>query len=634
MGLTAMGFDETAFPTPRVPTLETASFAVDIRCRPDMTGDSRLGLTTTKLPAGASLPPPPQSRVALLVYHRDGAELVPLVEGQPLVVGRAPPSDVIVADVSLSRQHARFTLTEGSVAVEDLGSSNGTVLRGARVDHALIHTGDELSLGGLTVVVHATDGGKRVGLLGHDRLCELIEAEITRGRFFARAFAVLMVRAVRGEAGATHYREFHATVQAALRPVDALGIYSSDTLLALLPEIEAEAAVEIGRKLAASGRGQLLTGVASYPDAGTSVGNLLAACRAAVHDANVASPVQLAARATRTLAPTVDAQPIAESAAMRSVLETARRVARGAIPVLLLGETGSGKEVAARFIHDASPRKERPLVSVNCGAIAPSLLESTLFGHEKGSFTGAVQQQKGVFEAAEGGTVFLDEVGELPLAAQAALLRVLEAKRVTRVGATRELAVDVRVLAATNRDLEAMCAEGRFREDLLYRLNTVTLSIPPLRARPEDIAPLALRFLAYASAEGGAQSIDDDALELLRAHNWPGNVRELRNAIERAVVIAPGETIGIDDLPERIRAGSTRSPLASPSLPPPAGLPSGVSVTALEGDFRARMDQLEAAVLTHALEQAGYNQSETARRLGMPLRTLVHKIREHGIKRR
>jgi DNA-binding NtrC family response regulator len=599
-----------------------------------MPSDAPHGTTTSKLTASALLHEGRAGRVVLLVHHRDGAEVVPLAEGAAVVVGRVPPADVIVPDVSLSRLHARFTLTDGQLAVEDLGSSNGTVLRAAAVERADLQPGDELRLGAVLVTVHATEGAARLGLLGHERLCALIEAEIARARFFGRALALIMVRAARGPGGAPPYRAFHARVQAALRPVDRLGIYSGDALLALLPEVDAAAAIELGQRLAGAGPEALLSGVATYPDAGTSVGTLLSACRAAAHAATPAAPVQVAAgRAARTLAPTGGAAPVAESAGMRAVLETARRVARGAIPVLLLGETGSGKEVVARFVHEASPRRAGPLVSVNCGAIAPTLLESTLFGHEKGAFTGAVQQQKGVFEAADGGTVFLDEVGELPLPAQAALLRALEAKRVTRVGAAREIAVDVRVVAATNRDLEAMCADGRFREDLLYRLNTVTLSIPPLRERPEDVAPLALRFLAAATGEGWARAIDDEAIELLRAHTWPGNVRELRNAVERAVVIAPGDTIGVDDLPERVRQASARVVSAPAASAPGGGGPGALAVGALEGDFRARMEQLEAAVLEHALEQAGHNQSETARRLGMPLRTLVHKIRAHGIRR-
>jgi DNA-binding NtrC family response regulator len=337
---------------------------------------------------------------------------------------------------------------------------------------------------------------------------------------------------------------------------------------------------------------------------------------------------------------------------MREVLDTARRVARGVIPVLLLGETGSGKDVVARFLHDVSPRRGRPLVSVNCGAIAPTLLESTLFGHEKGAFTGALQRRLGVFEAADGGTVFLDELAELPPPAQAALLRALETKRVTRVGATKEVSVDVRVVAATNRDLEAMCRAGQFREDLLYRLNTVTIHVPPLRERLEDIAPLVERFLAQATGGGGARVIDPEALALLGAYTWPGNVRELRNAVERAVAIAPDDTIGVDDLPDRVRAGAlprqgAPGPLADARVrgaggaPASAGhdgssaieIPGALTVAEVEGDFRTRMDQLESALLAHALEQAGHNQTETARRLGMPLRTLVHKIRVYGIKK-
>jgi len=213
--------------------------------------------------------------------------------------------------------------------------------------------------------------------------------------------------------------------------------------------------------------------------------------------------------------------------------------------------TGTGKEVLARLIHEGGPRRDKPLVAVNCGAIPAELLESTLFGHERGAFTGAGQQQKGLFEAADGGTIMLDEVGELPAAAQVALLRVLEEKRVRRVGATREIEVDVRVIAATHRDLEAMVEARSFRRDLFYRLNGVDVTLPPLRARREDIAPLAERFLKKAAKANGREvrSIAPEAMVLLKEYGWPGNVRELRNAVERAVVIA--EAARLLDMPLR-----------------------------------------------------------------------------------
>jgi len=300
--------------------------------------------------------------------------------------------------------------------------------------------------------------------------------------------------------------------------------------------------------------------------------------------------------------------------------------------VLLHGETGTGKEVVSRAIHLGGTRRERPLVSVNCGAIPRELVESTLFGHERGAFTGASQQHRGVFEAADGGTVLLDEIAELPPAAQAALLRVLEAKRVTRVGSTKEIEVDVRVIAATHRDLDAMCEKAQFRRDLLYRLNVMTITIPPLRARTEEIPALARRFLGDANLANGREvrAIGPEAMALLERYAWPGNVRELRNVVERAVVIAEADVITAQDLPEAIRVPSAmvvgRAAVASPpptrTEPPPA-----------PGDMKSQMQRHEATVIFDALRKAAWNQSEAARELRIPLRTLVHKIKLYGIKK-
>jgi DNA-binding NtrC family response regulator len=313
---------------------------------------------------------------------------------------------------------------------------------------------------------------------------------------------------------------------------------------------------------------------------------------------------------------------------MRAVADLIPRLSRSAIPVLLLGETGAGKEVVARLIHESGPRRAGPLVALNCGAIPGQLVEGALFGHEKGAFTGAVQQQKGVFEAADGGTVLLDEVGELPAPAQAALLRVLETKRVVRLGSTREIEVDVRLIAATHRDLEAMCAAGAFRSDLYYRISTMVLHLPPLRERREDIAPLAARFLRLASAaEGGPpRSFEPEAVELLVHYPWPGNVRELRNAIDRAVVIADGPRIGARDLPERIWGARKPTPEPAAGAAPAVAAPS-------TGSLKERMERFERDMLVEALRQVSGNQSEAARLLDVPLRTLQHKIKGHGIRK-
>jgi DNA-binding NtrC family response regulator len=293
---------------------------------------------------------------------------------------------------------------------------------------------------------------------------------------------------------------------------------------------------------------------------------------------------------------------------------------------LLVGETGVGKELVARAIHQGGPRAGRPLVCVNCGAIPTALVESTLFGHEKGAFTGALSSSRGVFGAADGGTVLLDEVGELPAAAQAALLRALESGCIRPVGASREFAVDVRVLAATHRDLEAMCAAGTFREDLLFRLNAFTLRVPPLRERSEEIEPLARRFLAEAQRRGDARvtAIAPAAIHALSRHRWPGNVRELRNAIERAAVIARAGEITVEDLPRSVREAAGSDAFEA--------LAAGESdLLAGDVDLKERVGRYEARIIAAALLRTGGNQSEAARLLGVPVRTLGDKIRRLGV---
>jgi DNA-binding NtrC family response regulator len=433
----------------------------------------------------------PAPRISLLVVHRDGAELALLRPDRPVTVGRAPPADLSIPDRTLSREHARFLLSDGRVTVEDLNSLNGTWIAGERVTTRVLDVGVEVMLGGVLV------------------------------------------------------------------RLQVLGAPGEDPPAAVPP-------------------------LPTKPQ-GSEV--------------------------------------IVVGAAMRGLLETVGRVAASRIPVILRGETGTGKEVLARLIHDGGPRRPRRMVRVNCGAISPSLIESTLFGHEKGSFTTALQQQKGVFEEADKGTVFLDEIGELAPAAQVALLRVLETGCFSRVGSTREIAVDARLIAATHRDLEAMVEEGTFREDLFYRLNTIMLVIPPLRERVDEIGPLAARFLSQANKTSGRQveGITPAALELLQAYRWPGNVRELRNAVERAVVVARADRIQPSDLPPRVHALD-----ADATAPPPA--------VGAGKEHRKLVHNYEAQIIVDALNATGWIRRDAALRLGMPVRTLSHKMAVLGIK--
>ncbi len=298
------------------------------------------------------------------------------------------------------------------------------------------------------------------------------------------------------------------------------------------------------------------------------------------------------------------------SPGMRSVLEVVQRAASSDVAMLLRGENGTGKGVLARVVHAVSPRRTRPFVVVNCPTLTDELLASELFGHAKGSFTGAVRDQPGRVEAAEGGTVFLDEVGEISPVLQAKLLRFLQEKAFERVGESRTRTADVRIVAATNRDLEAEVKAGRFREDLLYRLNVVEVVVPPLRERVEDILPMARRFLAFfaKTARRPVAALSVAAERALVAHPWPGNVRELRNVIERATILSPSRVLDLDTLPERLRERISAVPV-------------------LGGDFS--LEQVEQEHLLRVLARAP-TLDEAARLLGIDASTLWRKRRKLG----
>ncbi len=297
---------------------------------------------------------------------------------------------------------------------------------------------------------------------------------------------------------------------------------------------------------------------------------------------------------------------------MLSLCESVARIASSNATVVIHGESGVGKELLAASLHYNSPRAQKPFVKVNCGAIPEGLLESEFFGHEKGAFTGAVARRTGRFEHADGGTLFLDEIGELPLALHVKLLRVLQDREFERVGGDKTLRVDVRLVAATNRDLEAMVAEGTFRSDLFYRLNVVSLTVPPLRERIDDIAVLAAHFLRKFTAEHGREidGFDDHALAVMQRYAWPGNVRELSNAVERAVVMSSGSTIFAEDLPLPVVAASRAAPeVAARTL-------------------KALLREFEAGVIRQALDRNQDNRSRTANELGISRRALLYKLHE------
>jgi two-component system NtrC family response regulator len=311
---------------------------------------------------------------------------------------------------------------------------------------------------------------------------------------------------------------------------------------------------------------------------------------------------------------------IAGSRAMRDVADMAARVAQSDTTVLLQGESGTGKELLAKAIHVHSARASRPFVTVNCAAIPEHLIESELFGHRRGAFTGAVADKQGRFEIANGGTIFLDEIGDLPMLLQVKILRVLQEREIDTVGDPRPRAVDVRVIAATNRDLDKMIADGAFREDLYYRLAVVPLRVPPLRERADDIPLLVEHFLAKHTTRLGrpqVPSVEKAVFSALNLYPWPGNIRELENVIERALVLGRDGVLGLDDLPERLHAAGRRFGNVRVELPD-----EGISLEAVERDLIAA-----------ALEKHGGNQTRAAAYLDITRSTLLYRMQKHGLDR-
>ncbi|MBP6014263.1 MAG: sigma-54-dependent Fis family transcriptional regulator [Alphaproteobacteria bacterium] len=345
---------------------------------------------------------------------------------------------------------------------------------------------------------------------------------------------------------------------------------------------------------------------------------------------------------------------IAESPSMRTVLRMAERAAQSNIPILIEGESGVGKEVLARAIQGGSERSGKPFVAVNCGAIPDTLIESILFGHEKGAFTGAVDKHIGKFQEANGGTLFLDEIGELRLDMQVKLLRAIQEGEVDPVGAKRPVKVDIRLVSATNRNLQQQVAEGKFREDLFYRLNVFPIALPPLRERREDIPALVAYFIRRFAVEENKKlvGIEPAALDMLTNFAWPGNIRQLENTVFRAVVMCDGDCLRAGDFPqvasqlgiavrathhddEEVEGGTRRyvsiaAPPHAPAVEPGAGKGDGLNVVGVDGHLR-KLEEIEFELIRFAIEKYEGHMSEVARRLGIGRSTLYRKLREMGI---
>ena len=528
-----------------------------------------------------------------------------------VTVGRGDGAGVHVNldDAKASRRHLRLHVGD-DVEVEDLGSANGTRVREQRIEpgtRVRVLPGEAITIGSLVLMVQPNRPARaaRPGQpLPHAEFVGRVQWECARAEATGGKFSVARVD---GPPGA-------ADDGVILRPNDVIGSYGPGQYELLLPGLARVAALSLATAFAerlAGGAGALGgIGVVTFPDDGVHAGALVSR---AAEAARQNGPAPAPERRTRDSSASV----ICVEESMRRVQSLADRAAAGDINVLILGETGVGKEVLARAIHAASARASRPFVPIDCAAVARSLLATELFGHERGAFTGAAQAKTGLIEMAPGGTVFLDEIGELPHSEQAMLLRVIETREVFRVGGVRPRKVDVRFIAATNRDLEAEVSLDAFRRDLFFRLNGMTLTIPPLRERPRDLPILAHAFIAQL-ARGRVLEISDEAMDVLRAHGWPGNVRELRNVIERALLLCDGPTL----LPEHL---PTPVPVAPEPAAPEAvaALPPGPAPSA--ADERTR--------ILAALAACAGNQSRAARQLGISRKVLIARLDSYGVAR-
>jgi DNA-binding NtrC family response regulator len=560
--------------------------------------------------------------------------MTPLPAKGTLTIGRSEDADVRVIDASASRLHARLHVDgAGHLFIEDLGTKNGTYLREAAIAaNQLVpfQPGEAIRIGFTIIMIQRRSLAPQARRYrSHATFEERLQEACDGSERTGATFAIARLRIGGGDPDG----RAADVLAGGLRSGDLLAQYATADYELLLPDTTPERARAIvathERALEAAGL-QPQAAMAFFPgDARTPDGL-----------------IEKAGGGALGLDFEADGEPVVRSEPMRKLYKMAGRAAvgqgsDGLIGVLVLGECGVGKDVLARWIHAKSPRAEKPFIAVNCGAFTDTLLNSELFGHERGAFTDAKTAKAGILEAAAGGTVFLDEIGDMPLHLQVRLLHAIQNRKITRVGdGARERPIDVRFIAATNRDLPAMVASGSFREDLYYRLNQLTLTVPPLRERADEIDSLVRRFLARAA--GGAARrrpprLSSEALDVLRTYWWPGNVRELRNMIDRALVLCEGAEIRGEHLDmEKIRTTRMTASATGTAYDAPTG-PMSPATSRLADAPEAPPPDLspsqleERARIIATLASCSYNQKMTATRLGISRGTLATRMKRYGI---
>ncbi len=560
---------------------------------------------------------------ALLCIDGDRSFSFRIPASGQLVIGRGPEVGLTVADPQVSRSHVQLVVAPDGLRVVDLGSRHGTLVNGERITAPhVLRTGDVVTLGNTLIVMRRARGGKAREIVDHGAFTQRLTEELGRCIAYERELSLLCVREAAPEL---------IVAQLGVRvrgSSDLVARLDARHVGVLLPELDRDEALAIAQHLVAT-LPQVRIGLATIPYDGIDADSLIGATRTASEKADriaeASMPAEVVIAGNHRI---VIGDPV-----MSRLYELARRIARSQIPVLVYGETGVGKELAAATLHASSANPGGPFISVNCAAIPETLAESELFGHVKGAFSGAVANKLGYLEAASGGTLFLDEIGELSLVIQAKLLRVLEAGELIRVGEVHPRHVDIRIVAATNRDLAAESDAGRFRRDLYFRLGAARLEIPPLRERPRDLAILTSLLLREACMRLGRAPLAPSiaAAIAFARYPWPGNIRELRHVLEYAAAAVPDRATEIElwHLPPSLAelARAARDGGTVREAPRPAAAPQ-------PGAFRPIADEvrdLERARMIDALRVSNGLQNRAAELIEMPLRTFVTKLKRYGI---
>ena len=604
-------------------------------------------------------------RLCLLVVGEQQFATHWLPERGEVTIGRAKSCDIRINEPSIAPKHALLRM-DGELTIEDLGSSSGTRVGdevaepGKRLG---VGPGASISLGAVSVVVQKNSRAPPRRIWTHGYFESRLEEECIRAERFKNQFSVLRVRCDPA-VDQTMVEEVLANI---LRLVDVVGLYRPGEYEVILQGTHPAGGELVSQRIlkSLSERGlKAQVGLACYPRDARSPDELSE--RAGIGARGESAAVQPS--------PSDAAPAVADHGPMQHIHRLAERIAASTINVLIMGETGVGKERLAEVVHQRSPRATKPLLRLNVAALTETLMESELFGHERGSFTGAVQAKPGLLETAHGGTVFLDEIGELPMTIQVKLLRVLEGQQVMRVGGIKPRSIDVRFIAATNRDLEADVARGAFRQDLFFRLNGISLVIPPLRERLSELADLAKQFISEACHKAGRTpepTISSEAMELMNRYGWPGNIRELRNLIERAVLLCTSGPITLAHLPvEKMSATFAARQVAnhpvlfpssdatlleerasaaaaaagndlSTSITPPSvarihvnGVPGRKGSSSNKNkDLKVDLKDYERQRILDALDACAGNQTQAAALLGISRRMMVNRLDQFGINR-